>query len=77
MAGLNGMELLRKIKDMNKLVRTILTTGFDIDDDIFHKYIKQKIINGFVQKPVRIYDLIKEVDTQLHDYEMQKVYPSQ
>jgi hypothetical protein len=26
---------------------------------------------------VRIYDLIKEVDTQLHDYEMQKVYPSQ
>lgn len=77
MPGLNGMELLRKIKDMNKLVRTILTTGFDIDDDIFHKYIKQKIINGFVQKPVRIYDLIKEVDTQLHDYEIQKVYPSQ
>jgi hypothetical protein len=26
---------------------------------------------------VRIYDLIKEVDTQLHDYEIQKVYPSQ
>ncbi|HET8847493.1 MAG TPA: response regulator [Nitrososphaeraceae archaeon] len=77
MPGLNGMELLRKMKDMNKFVRTILMTGFDIDDDVFHKYTKQKIINGFVQKPVRIYDLIKEVDTQLHDYEMQKVYPSQ
>ena len=76
MPGLNGMELLRKMKDMNKFVRTLLMTGFDIDDEIFRTYTKKKIINGFVQKPVRLYDLIKEVDTQIHSYEMQKVYPS-
>ena len=77
MPGLNGMELLKKMKDMNKFVRTILMTGFDIDDDVFHNYTKKKIINAFVQKPVRLYDLIKEVDTQLHSYEMQKRYPLQ
>lgn len=77
MPGLNGMELLKKMKDMNMFVRTILMTGFDIDDDIFHNYTKKKIIDGFVQKPVRIYDLIKEVDTQLHYYEMQRTYPIQ
>ena len=77
MPGLNGTELLRKMKDMNKFVRTILMTGFDIDDDGFRTYTKKKIINGFVQKPVRLYDLIKEVDTQIHSYEMQKIHPFQ
>ena len=33
-------------------------------------YTKKKIINGFVQKPARLYDLVKEVDTQIHYYEM-------
>ena len=50
-------------------------TAFTIDDQIFHDNIKKKIINGFVQKPVSLFDLIKEVDTQLHSYEMQKTYP--
>jgi DNA-binding NtrC family response regulator len=75
MPGLNGMELFKKMKDMNKFVRTILMTGFDIDHDTFHNYTKKKIINAFIQKPVRLFDLIKEVDTQLHSYEMQKTYP--
>lgn len=77
MPGLNGTELLRKMKDMNKFVRTILMTGFDIDDEMFRTYTKKKIINGFVQKPIRLYDLIKEVDTQVHSYELQKIYPFQ
>ena len=75
MPGLNGLELLRKMKEMNKSVRTILMTGFDIDDEIFRTYTKKKIINGFVQKPVRLYNLVKEVDTQIHSYEMQKTIP--
>jgi len=29
-------------------------------------------INAFIQKPVRLFDIIKEVDTQLHSYEIQK-----
>ena len=76
MAGLNGMELLRNMKDTNKHVRTILMTAFEIEDSIFSDYIKNEIINGFFQKPVRITDLIKEVNTQLHSYEIQKTFPS-
>ncbi len=76
MPGLNGMELLRKMKDTNKHVRTILMTAFEIGDSIFSDYTKNEIINGFFQKPVRITDLIKEVNTQLHSYEIQKTFPS-
>jgi len=77
MPGLNGLELLKKMKDLNKFVRTILMTAFEIDDQIFGNYTKGKIINGFIQKPVRIYELIKEVNTQIHSYEMQKCSPSE
>jgi two-component system, cell cycle response regulator CpdR len=72
MLGLNCMEFLKKIKDSNPFVRTILKTAFEIDDKIFREYTKMKIINGFLQKPIGLYDLIKEADTQLHSYEQQK-----
>ena len=76
MPGLNGMEFLKKIKELNRFVRTILMTAFEIDDILFQEYTKKKIINGFLQKPIGLHDLIKEVNTQLDSYEVQKKYPS-
>jgi len=76
MPGLNGMEFLKQIKDLNPFVRTILMTAFTIDDKMFREYTKNKIINAFLQKPIGIHDLLKEVDTQLHSYEMQRKFPS-
>lgn len=72
MPRLNGMQLLRKMKQSNKFVRTILMTAFAIEEKIFYDYTKEKIINQFIQKPVRLFDLIKVVDTQLRSYEKQK-----
>ena len=77
MPGLNGTEFLKKIKELNRFVRTILMTAFEIEDKVFRDYTKQKIIDAFLQKPIGIHDLIKEVDTQLHNYENQKRIPSQ
>ena len=76
MPGLNGMEFLKKIKALNPFVRTILMTAFEIEDKIFREYTKNKIIDAFLQKPIGMHDLIKEVDTQLHSYENQKRLPS-
>ena len=76
MPGLNGMEFLKKIKELNRFVRTILMTAFTIEDKVFREYTKKKSINSFLQKPIAIDDLLKEVDIQLHSYEMQKKFPS-
>jgi len=76
MSGLNGMEFLKKIKDLNPAVRTILMTAFQIDDKVFLDYTKKKIINAFLQKPIGMHDLLKEVNTQLHSYELQRRFPS-
>ncbi len=38
MSALNIMEFLKKIKDLNSSVRTILMTAFQIDDNVFLDY---------------------------------------
>jgi len=72
MPSLNGLELVKKIKDLNPLSRTILMTAFEIDDKLFQEYSKKEIINAFLQKPIRLDDLFAVVNNQLHTYELQK-----
>lgn len=69
-------EIFKNVKDLNPYVRTILiTAAFRIDDKLLQNYIKKKIINGFVQKLIDLHAFLKEVDTQLQSYEIQKKYP--
>ena len=50
MPVLDGMELLKKIKDLNSSVRTILMTAFAFDDKLFKEYAKSKIIKCLSSK---------------------------
>ena len=71
MPGLNGLELLRKVKTLNPYVRTILMSAFEVEGDpIFHKYLKDDVINTFFQKPITISHLYNEVNSQIHTYQL-------
>ena len=70
--GFSGIELIKKVKNVNPLVRTILMTAFEFDDEIFQQYVEKQILNGFLQKPIMLQDLVKEVDNQLHIYQLQE-----
>lgn len=72
MPSLNGLELVKKIKDLNPLSRTILMTAFEMDDKLFQEYSNKEIINAFLQKPIRLDDLFVVVNNELHTYELQK-----
>jgi len=58
------------VKDLNPLVRTILMTAFIIGENLFQENTKKEIINGFLQKPIRIDDLCLEVNKQIHAHEI-------
>jgi hypothetical protein len=36
------MELLKKMKDLNHFVRTILITAYTLDQDLFMQYAKKE-----------------------------------
>src|SRR5213593_957159 len=53
MPGLNGLELLKKVKTSNPKVRTILMSAYNFDEDIlFLKYMEEGIIYSTIDKPV-------------------------
>jgi len=52
-------------------------TAFEVEDAILADYMKKEIINAFIQKPVRLSVLIEVVNSELHNYEIQKRISSQ
>lgn len=72
MPGLTGTELIKELKTSNRFIRTILMTAFMTNDNLFQEFTKKELINGFLQKPIRLDDLRAEVNNQLHTYELQK-----
>jgi two-component system cell cycle response regulator CpdR len=72
MPGIDGIELMKRTKELNPLVRTVLMTAFELDDELFQQYADKEIINGFLQKPILLKDLVKEVDNQLHIHQLQE-----
>jgi DNA-binding NtrC family response regulator len=68
MPSLSGIELLKKVKKENPLVRTLLMTAFELDDKLFQEYTKANIINDFLQKPIRLKNLRSIVIKHLTTY---------
>ena len=58
MPTMTGMELLSKIKGVNPAVTRIMMSAFDIQDELFQE---SQCVDKFLQKPVLVTDLIKEV----------------
>jgi len=72
MPGLNGLELLKKVKDKNSSVRTILTSGYNFDEDkLFQDYMEKGIIDSNIEKPVTIQRLCQRVRDEIEIYQLQ------
>jgi DNA-binding NtrC family response regulator len=53
MPGLNGLELLKKVKTSNPKVRTILMSAYNFEEEeLYQQYMKEAVINSTIEKPV-------------------------
>lgn len=66
MPVINGVQLLKTVKDLNPLARTILMTAYDIDDNLIQEYTIKEIINSFLKKPIELNQLLSEVNKQIY-----------
>ena len=61
MPGLSGMQLARKVKEINSGVKVVLMTSFEIRDREFSTVFPSTHVDGFVQKPIGIKDLTNKI----------------
>jgi two-component system response regulator ChvI len=61
MPGLSGIQLARKVKEVNPRVKVVLMTAFEIRDDEFSKVFPSIHVDGFVQKPIGIRELTHKI----------------
>ena len=66
MPEINGMELLKKVKELNPHVRTMLLSAFDMQDNTdFQIYLKEGVIDSFIEKPITINRLCQKVKDEI------------
>jgi DNA-binding NtrC family response regulator len=61
MPQLSGMQLARKVKEINPKVKVVLMTSFEIKDNEFSKVFPSTQVDGFVQKSIGMNDLANKI----------------
>jgi DNA-binding NtrC family response regulator len=70
MPGLNGLELLKKVKTLNPKVRTILMSAYNFEEEeLYQQYMKEAVINSSIEKPVTMNRLYQRVRDELSLYQ--------
>lgn len=62
---INGVQLLKTVKDLNPSVRTVLITESETNDKILQEYNRNEVIDSFIKKPFIHSELISEVNDQI------------
>lgn len=62
MPEMNGVELLKEIKEINSNVKTLLISAFEINNEVFREC---SCIDKVLQKPIHVSKLINEVGMQM------------
>ena len=67
MPGISGIQLSKKIKEVNPNVKVVLMTAFEIRDSEFSKVFPSTQVDGFVQKPIGIKELTDKILSLIGD----------
>jgi DNA-binding NtrC family response regulator len=70
MPGMNGIQLIDKMKTINSGVTCILISAFEIEDKVIQNC---QCVDKFLQKPISIFNLIDEVEKGLKTIQFQKI----
>ena len=72
MPGLSGIQLARKVKQINPDIKVVLMTAFEIRDTEFSKVFPSTQVDGFVQKPIGIKELTDKILSVIGDTKNRK-----
>ncbi len=62
MPGMNGYELVKQAKQIDKDAKVVLMSAFEIQEKEFHNLLPDIKVDGFLQKPFHIQQLNEAVE---------------
>jgi CheY-like chemotaxis protein len=67
MPGMNGYELVKKLKEIDKQIKVVLMSAFEIQQKEVHNVLPDTKVCGFLQKPFslgrQLNDVILKMNT--------------
>ena len=61
MPKMSGIQLARKVKEVNPSIKVVLITAYEVKGNEFSKVFPPIRIDGFIQKPISITDLTNKI----------------
>ena len=66
MPVMNGYQFIKKVKEINPLVKVLFLSAFEIDDIEFRRELPLVKVDEFVKKPILLEDFISTVNKHIN-----------
>jgi DNA-binding response OmpR family regulator len=67
LGDISGENVARKIREIEKNIKILMITAFELEDHVVKNMIKNKYINDIINKPIQLEELSKKIEEHLID----------
>lgn len=67
LGDISGENVARKIREIEKNIKILMITAFELEDHVIKNMIKNKYINDIINKPIQLEELSKKIEEHLID----------
>ena len=67
LGDISGENVARKIREIEKNIKILMITAFELEDHVVKNMIKNRYINDIINKPIQLEELSKKIEEHLID----------
>lgn len=65
LGDISGENVARRIREIEKNIKILLITAFELEDHVVKNMIKNRYINDIINKPIQLEELSKKIEDHL------------
>jgi DNA-binding response OmpR family regulator len=65
LGDISGENVARKIREIEKNIKILMITAFELEDHVVENMIKNRYINDIINKPIQLEELSKKIEEHL------------
>ena len=65
LGDISGEDVARKIREIEKNIKILMITAYELDDHIVKNMIQKRYVDGIINKPIQLEELSKKIEERL------------